>query len=118
MKILFLAGSFEPGKDGVGDYTRTLATECARLGHETFLVGLNDPWIDAPVQDRQLLRLEARASWPDRVRAAQPFLTENRPDMVSLQFVPYSFSSGWFELRVISTVRVNYSPNARSDDVS
>ena len=91
MKILFLAGSFEPGKDGVGDYTRTLATECARLGHETFLVGLNDPWIDAPVQDRQLLRLEARASWPDRVRAAQSFSTENRPDMVSLQFVPYSF---------------------------
>jgi hypothetical protein len=91
MKILFLAGSFEPGKDGVGDYTRTLATECARLGHETFLLGLNDPWINAPVLDRQLLRLGAKASWPDRVSAAQSFLTENRPDMVSLQFVPYSF---------------------------
>jgi len=91
VKILFLAGSLEPGKDGVADYTGTLATECARLGHETFLLSLNDPWVHAPLLEPTVLRLGARMSWPDRVKTARAFLTANRAEIVSLQFVPYSF---------------------------
>jgi hypothetical protein len=41
MKLLFITGCLEPGKDGVGDYTRELATECARRGHAVFLISLN-----------------------------------------------------------------------------
>ena len=91
MKILFLTGSLEPGKDGVGDYTRVLAAECARLGHETFLLSLNDPWVTGAPQHPAELRLGARMSWPDRVNAARVFLAQNRPEIVSVQFVPYSF---------------------------
>jgi glycosyltransferase involved in cell wall biosynthesis len=91
VKILFLAGSLEPGRDGVGDYTRTLATECARLGHETFLLSLNDPWVHGPLLEPALLRLGSKMSWPERVRTARAFLKANRVEIVSLQFVPYSF---------------------------
>jgi hypothetical protein len=91
VKILFLSGALEPGKDGVGDYTRTLATECARLGHQTFLLGLNDPWTDRPIREQQELRLGSKMSWPDRVKVAKEFVAAGQPDVVSLQFVPYSF---------------------------
>jgi glycosyltransferase involved in cell wall biosynthesis len=91
VKIVFLAGSIEPGKDGVGDYTRTLADECARLGHETFVLSLNDTWVPASVSAPAELRLGARMPWPERVNATRAFLAAVRPDWVSLQFVPYSF---------------------------
>ena len=91
MKILFLSGGLEAGKDGVGDYTRTLATECTRLGHKTFLLSLNDPWVHAPLKEERSVRLGTKMSWPDRIKFAKSFVTESRPDMVSLQFVPFSF---------------------------
>jgi glycosyltransferase involved in cell wall biosynthesis len=94
VKILFLAGSLEPGKDGVGDYTRTLAGECDRLGHQTFLAGINDPWVNAPVtavKKDLVLRLGSQLLLAERAKAVRRFLTENQPDVVSLQFVPYAF---------------------------
>jgi hypothetical protein len=54
-------------------------------------LSLNDPWIDAPLNDQREVRLGAKLSWPDRLKFAKIFVTEIRPDMVSLQFVPYSF---------------------------
>src|ERR1700693_1719543 len=91
VKILFLSGALEPGKDGVGDYTRTLASECARLGHQTSLLSLNDPWIDTSLREQRELRLGSKMSWPDRVKIAKEFVTVSQPDVVSLHFVPYSF---------------------------
>ena len=91
VKILFLVGSLEPGRDGVGDYSRTLATECARVGHEPCLLSLNDPWVERPQSEPALLRLATKMSWSDRVRAARAFLTASRAEIVSLHFVPYSF---------------------------
>jgi len=37
------------------------------------------------------MRLGARMSWPDRIKAARTFLTKSDTRIVSLQFVPYSF---------------------------
>jgi hypothetical protein len=91
VKILFLAGALEPGKDGVGDYTRTLADECSRIGHQPFLLSLNDAWIDTPLRGQTLLRLGAKMSWSERVQQARAFVAEVAPQIVSLQFVPYSF---------------------------
>lgn len=91
MKILFLTGSLEAGKDGVGDYSRMLAVECGRLGHKTFLMSLNDPWIAGSQMQSAELRLGAQMSWPDRINAARAFLAQKDPEIVSLQFVPYSF---------------------------
>jgi glycosyltransferase involved in cell wall biosynthesis len=91
VKILFLTGSLEPVKDGVGDYTRVLAGECARLGHETSSLSLNDQWVTGSQMRPAELRLGARMSWPHRINAARAFLAQCGPDIVSLQFVPYSF---------------------------
>jgi hypothetical protein len=91
VKILFLTGSLEPGKDGVGDYSRNLAAECARLGHQVFLLSLNDPWVDAQVSADSLLRLGSKLPWQARAKAAHSFVAQTQPELVSLQFVPYSF---------------------------
>lgn len=44
MKILFICGSLEPGRDGVGDYTRRLAGEVIRQGHQAAIIALNDEY--------------------------------------------------------------------------
>jgi glycosyltransferase involved in cell wall biosynthesis len=75
----------------VGDYTRELAAECARRGHQISLVSLNDPWIKTPLRESGLLRLGSNQSWVDRLTAAKTFFAEAAPELVSLQFVPYSF---------------------------
>ena len=91
MKILFLTGSLEPGKDGVGDYTRLLANECGERGHQVSLLGLNDPWASGPLREKTLLRLGAKMSWSEKVKQARAFGSGVAPQIVSLQFVPYSF---------------------------
>jgi hypothetical protein len=42
VRIAFITSSLEPGRDGVGDYTRRLAGELIRQGHESRLIALND----------------------------------------------------------------------------
>lgn len=51
MKILFLCGSLEPGRDGVGDYTRRLAGEIMRQGHDAIIIALNDRYIGGSTLD-------------------------------------------------------------------
>ena len=47
MKIVFITSCLEPGRDGVGDYTRRLAGELIRHGHECRLVALNErQWLE------------------------------------------------------------------------
>ena len=96
MKLAFVCGSLEPGRDGVGDYTRRLALACARRGHAVRLLAVSDPWAEAsarPALDEGLsvLRLTSAAWRGDEGRAARAWLDEFSPDWVSLQFVPYSF---------------------------
>ena len=75
MKILFLCGSLEPGKDGVGDYTRRLAGELIRQGHEAAIV-----------------RIPSMFSAKKRFSLASGFINSFDPEWLSLQFVPYSFN--------------------------
>lgn len=93
MRILFLCGGLEPGRDGVGDYTRTLAAECARQGAQTHLIALNDEFIqtDAVSPEDPSLRLPAAAPWAARIRRAGAEAERFNPDWVSLQFVTYGF---------------------------
>lgn len=100
MRIAFLTGCLESGKDGVGDYTRDLAAACAQAGHVVMLIALNDRYVTgAHHEELQLargiavdtLRLPAAESWPVRTSTALAWLGARRPDWVSLQFVPYAF---------------------------
>ncbi len=64
MRLAFVTGRLEPGSDGVGDYTRTLAVECARRGHAVCLLSLdeNDPKTGGEPSGLPTLRL-GRADW-------------------------------------------------------
>ena len=96
MRIVFLAGGLEPNKDGVGDYTRWLATESVRQGASCRLLALADRLVTSPVTGRdetgiETLRLPFTMPWAERVAASRTFIRSWGPDWVSLQFVPYSF---------------------------
>src|ERR1043166_8574031 len=51
MRIAFLCSSADPGRDGVGDYTRMLASECVRKGHECCIVALHERHVAAPLEE-------------------------------------------------------------------
>ena len=84
MRILFLCSGLEPGRDGVGDYTRRLAAECVSQGHECRIISLNDK--TSGTEPGCL-----RCSGAGRVEQARDFAADFEPDWISLQFVPYGF---------------------------
>lgn len=100
MKILFICGSLEPGKDGVGDYTRRLCGELIRLGHEVNILSLCDFQAETFVWDFQEIegtkvgvnRIPAAASKSQRFKLAQHVVRNFKPQYISLQYVPYSFN--------------------------
>lgn len=99
MKILFLCGSLEPGKDGVGDYTRRMASALIRFNHQATIVALNDPYIDMVVYESQVedkitipvMRLTASGSWKQKLPIAKQYISKQNPDWISLQYVPFAF---------------------------
>jgi hypothetical protein len=99
MKILFLCGSAEPGKDGVGDYTRRLCGELNRTGHQAQILSLCDKQVTGFITQTQLIektavtvrRIPIASPYKQRVAWSQEVLKEETPDWVSLQFVPFSY---------------------------
>ncbi len=100
MVILFLTSGLEPGKDGVGDYTRQMAAECIRQKHSCYLLALNDAYVSYPVESTDfvdgipilILRLPSCMAWQERVRLAVEFRARWPIDWISLQFVCYGFN--------------------------
>jgi hypothetical protein len=99
MRLAFFCSCLEPGRDGVGDYTRRLAAECIRQGHASVAVALNDGQVSQPVFESQsvedisllVLRLPAGFSWDARIAEARKWVEAFRPDWMSLQFVPFGY---------------------------
>ena len=99
MRIAFLCGSQEPGRDGVGDYTSGLAEELRQQGHEVIVIGLRDKFVsEATSTERpvaggsiQVLRLPSALPWPECIAQATQQLDRFDPEWVSLQFVCYTF---------------------------
>lgn len=88
MRILFLCSGLEPGRDGVGDYTRRLAAECGRQGHECLVIALND---QASGEEPGVLRCSRSLPWKERTEQVRQRVADFAPDWISLQFVPYGF---------------------------
>lgn len=101
MKIIFVCGSMECGRDGVGDYTRRLAVELIKQGHELIVIALNDKFISQMVKDQQpidnvqvpVLRIPSALSLKLRFDCAKQKIEEFDPEWISLQFVPYAFQN-------------------------
>ncbi|WP_128543334.1 hypothetical protein [Larkinella soli] len=99
LRIIFLCGSMEPGMDGVGDYTRRLSAELIRIGHRVDILALNDRFISEESEVVQLadgtelrvLRLPGNWSNIRRFNRAKKWIMGKNPEVISLQFVPYSF---------------------------
>jgi hypothetical protein len=99
VRFLFITSSLEPGRDGVGDYTRRLAGELIRQGHPSVIVGLNDSHVSETLFCSQemegalisVLRLPSVLPWSKRILEARNWLEVFNPDWVSLQFVPFGF---------------------------
>ncbi len=99
MKIVFICSSLEPGKDGVGDYTRRLAGELIRQGHNVGIVALHDSHIDNFQHEIQVdqnskintLRLSSCISWRGKKQRVKKFIDDFDPEWLSLQFVSYGF---------------------------
>lgn len=100
MKILFICGALEPGKDGVGDYTMLLSGELLRQGHSVQIVSINDRYIKADINEvtvqgdlsLTILRLASSGDWGGRMVKAKKFVDDFNPDWLSLQYVPFSFN--------------------------
>lgn len=108
MRIAFITGCLEPGCDGVGDYTRTLAVECARRGHVVALLSLGEARRITDSQAEVPTQRLTPAEWrDDGGREARRWLDELAPDWASLQFVPYSFDPrGFFHRSIASLAHV------------
>ncbi len=95
MKILFFTGGIEPGKDGVGDYTRRIAEHLIGCGIQARIVALYDPFI----QDMQfeyhgdiaVNRMGKRTGSVQRKQVLSDLAANWKPDWCSLQFVPYGY---------------------------
>jgi hypothetical protein len=99
IKILFLCGSAEPGKDGVGDYTRCLCGELNRTGHEAQILSLCDKQATGFVTQTQVSektavtvrRIPIATSNKQRLVWTQEILKNETSDWISLQFVTFSY---------------------------
>lgn len=108
MKIIFLCGCVEPGKDGVGDYARRLTGELIRQGHNVALLGLNDPYISEASEERQadndvtipVLRIPAALPPDSRFKLAKAWVANFNPDWISLQYVPFAFHNKGLDLQL------------------
>lgn len=95
MNIAFLCSSLAAGRDGVGDYTRSLAEACQSRGHRSLLVALRDGHTEnqslGEEECGRVLRSPAGLPLPERVRGARLALEAFSPDVVSWQFVSYGY---------------------------
>jgi len=97
MRISFLCISFEPGKDGVGDYVRQFVRALRLRGHDCQVLALADRYVDVPVrardldEDIDLVRIPAAAWHRGDLQPAIDALERFAPDWVSLQMVSYGY---------------------------
>ena len=98
--ILFLCGSAEPGRDGVGDYTRRLGAALIRRGFRARVVATHDAGTESFREEIQVddetpiavQRIPFLTPESKRLEWLQSVVDQFAPDWVSLQFVPWSYS--------------------------
>ena len=99
MKILFLCGSLENQKDGVGDYTRKLAGAMIKQGKVCQIVALMDKVTLVDTHEIQkidgveieVLRLPYENGFHQNLQSSKNLIDSLNPDWISLQYVPFSF---------------------------
>ena len=93
MNIVFICGSFVPGRDGVGDYTRRLAQEMIVKGYKVGVIALNDKFIKEDFTGTQqsdsinipVLRLPSHWLSTRRFQRSILWIDEFNPEWISIQ---------------------------------
>ena len=95
-RILFFCGCIEPGFDGIGDYTTRLAIDCQKKSIDVSIIALSDSFIKTtplysnyPFKTLRLPKSNDLNIWKSLVKK---FISEFNPDIISLQFMPYSLN--------------------------
>lgn len=99
MKILFICGSIKPGRDGVGDYVRSLACKLLESGHEAAFLALAEKSTDVEQFGTEryaqgtieTLSIPASFSNSRMIGLSRNFALVIQADIVSLQFVIFSY---------------------------
>jgi len=105
MRILFICGSFEKGRDGVGDYTRRLCMELKLAGHAVAVAAINDKHInyisDSTITEATsatdlnegfpVFRLPGKVAREIQQVYLTKWIKQINPEWLSLQFVSFSF---------------------------
>lgn len=107
MKILFVCGSLNEGKDGIGDYLRQFSSSLSKLGLTCYCLSMNDvkddydsmQWQNIPadkVSSPLFIRLSKSMNMKSKADFIEKLLLEIKPNVVSFQFVIYwMHSRGW-----------------------
>ncbi len=101
MKITFICGSLEPGKDGVGDYVLRLSEELTLSGHNVSVLALFDKFVEKDLEGVHncskgsipYLRVSHKTDYTEHFDTVNRWIVNEKPDWLSLQFVPFSFDS-------------------------
>ena len=96
---MFICGSLAPGEDGVGDYTRMLAAQLVRTGNNCTIISTHDKKASTVSEEIQrsgeieiaVSRIPLNEKQGIRRAEAKRFVSRLNPDIISLQFVTYSF---------------------------
>lgn len=99
MRVMFICGSLELGKNGVGDYTRRLAGELISQHHEASIIAFNDSYLESKFEgfqsggkvDIPVMRLPSNLSEAKRFYLANIWIKNINPEFISLQYVGFSF---------------------------
>lgn len=101
MKFVFINSSAEPGRDGIGDYTLSLAAALQALGHSVLVVALRDKWLANPTDaitgenadGVSLERLPECIPLSERIERAAARMKAFRSDWASFQMACYGYHS-------------------------
>lgn len=114
--MIFLCGSLEPGKDGVGDYTRRLAQSMVTLGNQVQCIALNDKYVSLSACDAvskcplppgatDFIRFSSHSPWQIRLQVLEEIINVIQPDWISIQYVPYAYSRRGLPFRFATGLR-------------
>lgn len=110
LKVLFICGSLEYSRDGVGDYVRKLAISLQEFGFSCSCVSINDKFVNQgaithepanSLSSFNIYRIPASISWREKLKNLKIIVEKVHPAFISFQYVPYAYSSRGLPLRLV-----------------
>lgn len=112
-RFLFICGGLEPGKDGIGDYSRRIAGKLGEGGNHSMLLSFGDAYApqglgklslgDTP--NVNLFRSYASLTEDSVFQAVHNILNQFSPSMVCIQYNPYSFNRKGLPFRFLFALK-------------